>query len=156
MSKTMSKPTTKSTSQATESKAPGKTTSGTKGGTMKVAQQLVDLCRKGKTMEAVNSLYGPRVVSVEAEASPAIPQRVEGLDAVRGKNEWWDKNHTVHGVEVEGPWPHGDRFIARFKWDVTGKAGPMAGQRMKLDETALYTVQDGKIVHEEFFYDMGG
>jgi len=30
----------------------------------------------------------------------------------------------------------------------------MAGQRMKMDEVALYTVKDGKIVHEEFFYDM--
>lgn len=152
MSKTMSKPPSKATeSKAMESKVKGRTASGTMG----VAQQLVDLCRKGKTMEAVNSLYSPRVVSVEAEGSPAIPRRVEGLDAVRGKNEWWDQNHTVHGVEVEGPWPHGDRFIARFKWDVTSKAGPMAGQRMKLDETALYTVQDGKIVQEEFFYNMG-
>jgi len=26
----------------------------------------------------------------------------------------------------------------------------MAGQRMKMDEVALYTVKDGKIVHEEF------
>ena len=32
----------------------------------------------------------------------------------------------------------------------------MAGKRMTLDESALYTVKDGKIVKEEFFYDMGG
>ena len=31
----------------------------------------------------------------------------------------------------------------------------MAGQRMMLDETALYTVADGKVVQEEFFYSMG-
>ncbi len=31
----------------------------------------------------------------------------------------------------------------------------MAGKRMNLDEAALYTVKDGKIVQEEFFYDMG-
>ena len=39
--------------------------------------------------------------------------------------------------------------------EVTAKAGPMAGKRMKLDEAALYTVKDGKVVKEEFFYDMG-
>lgn len=32
----------------------------------------------------------------------------------------------------------------------------MAGQRMQMQEAALYTVTDGKIVHEQFFYDMGG
>ena len=32
----------------------------------------------------------------------------------------------------------------------------MAGKRMTLDEAALYTVKDGKVVHEEFFYHMGG
>jgi len=35
------------------------------------------------------------------------------------------------------------------------KAGQMAGKRMTIDEAALYTVKDGKIVHEEFFYHMG-
>jgi ketosteroid isomerase-like protein len=32
----------------------------------------------------------------------------------------------------------------------------MAGKRMTLDEVGLYTVKDGKVVQEEFFYDMGG
>lgn len=31
----------------------------------------------------------------------------------------------------------------------------MKGKRMKLHEVAVYTVKDGKIVREEFFYDMG-
>jgi hypothetical protein len=31
----------------------------------------------------------------------------------------------------------------------------MAGRRTKLEEVALYTVKDGKIVREEFFYSMG-
>lgn len=56
---------------------------------------------------------------------------------------------------MEGPYPHGDRFIAHFKMEVTAKNGPMAGKRMVMDEAALYTVKDGKIIHEEFFYAMG-
>ena len=31
----------------------------------------------------------------------------------------------------------------------------MQGRRMKMEEAALYTVKDGKIVEEEFFYHMG-
>jgi len=30
----------------------------------------------------------------------------------------------------------------------------MAGKRFTMDEAGLYTVKDGKIVHEEFFYHM--
>jgi ketosteroid isomerase-like protein len=122
---------------------------------MRVGAELVDLCRQGRAVDAIETLYSPRVVSIEAAATPAMPERVEGLPAVRGKTEWWERNHEVHRTEVEGPWPHGDRFIVRFKFDVTAKDGPMAGQRMELDETGLYTVADGKIVHEEFFYNMG-
>jgi SnoaL-like domain len=123
--------------------------------TMRVGAELVDLCRQGQMMRAIDTLYDPEVVSIEAMASPSVPARLEGLDAVRGKSQWWESNHDIHGVAVEGPWPHGDRFIVRFKLDVTPKSGPMAGQRMELDETGLYTVVDGKVVQEEFFYDMG-
>ena len=122
--------------------------------TLEVGKKLVELCRKGKHMEAINTLYGPKIVSIEAQSSPAMPARMEGIDAIRGKAEWWEKNHEVHSGNAEGPWPHGDRFIVHFTYDVTAKAGPMAGKRMKLDEAALYTVKDGKVVHEEFFYAM--
>ena len=124
--------------------------------TMEVGKRLVELCRAGKATEAMNTLYSPNIVSIEAQSMPAMPQRMEGLAAVRGKAEWWEKNHDVHRGDADGPWPHGDRFIVHFNYDVTAKAGPMAGQRMTLDEAALYTVKDGKIVQEEFFYHMGG
>jgi ketosteroid isomerase-like protein len=122
--------------------------------TMRVGKELVDLCRQGKLTEAIETLYDDDIVSIEALAQPEMPARIEGLDAVRGKTEWWSQNHEVHSANVDGPWPHGDRFIVHFNFDVTPKTGPMAGQRMKMDETALYTVADGKIVQEEFFYNM--
>lgn len=123
--------------------------------TMEVGKRLVDLCKQGKFKEAMDELYGSEIVSVEAGAPPGQSPRMEGIAAVRGKADWWEKNHEVHSAKVEGPWPHGDRFIARFILDVTAKGGPMAGKRMNMDETALYTVKNGKVVHEEFFYHMG-
>ncbi len=123
--------------------------------TMEVGKKLVELCRQGKHLDVIKTLYSPKIVSIEAQSSPAMPARMEGIDAVRGKAEWWEKNHEVHSGQAEGPWPQGDRFIVRFKFDVTAKTGPMAGKRMNLDEAALYTVKDGKIVQEEFFYHMG-
>jgi ketosteroid isomerase-like protein len=123
--------------------------------TLEIGKKLVDLCKQGKAMEAITTLYSPNIVSIEAVSSPAMPARMEGLAAVKGKAEWWEKNHEVHKAEAEGPWPHGDKFIVRFKYEVTAKAGPMAGKRMVMDEAALYTVKDGKISQEEFFYHMG-
>jgi hypothetical protein len=124
--------------------------------TMEVGKKLVELCKQGKVMEAMTTLYSPNIVSVEAMAGPSMPQKLEGIAAVKGKGEWWEKHHEIHKAEVAGPWPHGDRFIVRFTYEVTPKAPlPMAGKRMTMDEAALYTVKDGKITHEEFFYTMG-
>ena len=75
-----------------------------------------------------------------------------GLAAIRAKGEWWASNHEVHSMVVAGPWPFDDRFIVGFKFDATVKA---TGRRMEMGEMALYTVKGGKIVREEFFYNVG-
>ena len=121
--------------------------------TMEIAQKLVGLCRQGKNMEALDTLFAADVVSVEVCEMPGTPSReTKGLAAVKGKGEWWVANHEIHAANVSGPWPHDDRFIVGFQYDVTHKP---SGQRIKMDEAALYTVRDGKIVREAFFYDMG-
>ena len=123
--------------------------------TMTVGKKLVDLCRENKFMEAVETLYSPDIVSIEPMGNETMPARMEGIGAIKGKTKWWEDNHEVHKTEAEGPYPHGDRFAVHFKMDITAKSGPMAGKRFTMNETALYTVKDGKIAHEEFFYSMG-
>ena len=124
---------------------------------LEVGKKLAELCRQNKWMEAVDSLYSPDIVSIEAQPLTQMPQRTEGITKVREKTVWWEQNHEVHSAEVGGPWPHGDRFIVTMKIDVTSKTGPMAGKRATFDEACLYTVKNGKIVQEEFFFPpMGG
>jgi ketosteroid isomerase-like protein len=118
--------------------------------TMEIAKKLVELCRQGKNMEVLDTLFADDVVSVEAVAMPEIPQELKGLEAVKKKGEWWLANHEIHSASVTGPWPHGDRFIVGFQYDVTNKP---SGMRMQMEEAALYTIRDGKIVREEFFYE---
>jgi SnoaL-like domain len=123
---------------------------------LEVGQTLVALCKEGKFEEAIESLYAANVVSIEPKGNEKMPARMQGIEAVRAKTKWWNENHTVHGCVVEGPYPHGDRFIVHFKIDVTPKSPlPMAGKRITLDETGLYAVKDGKVAQEEFFYHMG-
>jgi ketosteroid isomerase-like protein len=123
--------------------------------TFEIGKKVVDLCSQGKDLEVIETLDAPNVVSVEAVADPRFPQRIEGLDAVKRKFQWWTQNNDLHSAQVTGPFPHGDRFIVFFKYDITPKDGPMKGKRMQMDEAALYTVTNGKIVKEEFFYQVG-
>lgn len=120
--------------------------------TMEMARKMVDLCRQGKNLEALDTLFADEMVSIEACEMPGAPAReIKGRAAVRAKGEWWVANHEIHSATVGGPWPHDDRFIVIFSYDVTHQP---SGQRMQMEEAALYTVSDGKIVREEFFYHM--
>lgn len=120
-----------------------------------IGKKLVALCKEGKNSECVDTFYADGVVSIEAAEPQQGGERItKGIEAVRGKGQWWEDNHEVHESNVEGPWPHGDdKFAVRFGFDVTHKP---SGMRMKMDEIAVFTVDNGKIVKEEFFYSMGG
>lgn len=124
--------------------------------TQEIANQLVALCRAGRNIEAVDTLLSADVQSIEAMGDETMPAVMNGRDAIRGKNQWWFDNHKIHSAKTKGPYPNGDRFAVIFDFDVTPAAGPMAGKRMRMEEVAVYTVTDGKIVREEFFYDMSG
>jgi hypothetical protein len=119
--------------------------------TQEVANRLVTLCSEGKFDEATAELYSPDIVSVEAGAPPGQSRESKGLAAVKAKGEWWVANHDVHSVKVEGPLVTPSHFAVTFKLDVTFKP---QSKRFTLEEIALYKVADGKIVYEEFFYNM--
>src|ERR1700735_2788781 len=104
-----------------------------------IAHDLVALCREGKFAESGEKYWADDVVSVEAMGPEA---ESHGKAAARGKGEWWAGAHEVHGITVEGPYVNGDDFTVRFKMDITVKE---SGQRMTMDEIALYRLKDGKI-----------
>ena len=121
---------------------------------IEIGNQLVQFCKEGKNLESINTLYSENIVSVEAVEPQQGGDRVtKGLEGVRGKNQWWSENHEIHSASVEGPWPHGnEKFAVRFQYDITNKP---SGMRMQMDEIAVFTVEGGKVVREEFFYNMG-
>ncbi|MFM9978222.1 MAG: SnoaL-like domain-containing protein [Sphingomonadaceae bacterium] len=116
-----------------------------------IAHDFAALCKEGKFDEAGEKYWSPDIVSVEAGGAEGMDPVSRGIDAVRDKGAWWYENHEIHSAEVSGPNINGDQFVLRFKMDVTNRP---SGQRMQMDEDALYTVKDGKIVEERFFYTM--
>lgn len=119
--------------------------------TQEIADTLVKLCSEGKYVEAMKSLYSPDIVSMEAGAPPGMSRESKGIAAVMAKAEWWGANHEVHSETVEGPLVAGSHFAVVFKMDVTFKP---QSKRFQMEEIAVYRVDGGKIVYEEFFYKM--
>ncbi|HKC79917.1 MAG TPA: nuclear transport factor 2 family protein, partial [Gemmatimonadaceae bacterium] len=96
-----------------------------------------------------NTLYSPDIVSIESMGNEQMPREMKGIDAIRGKNQWWGENNEVHSATVDGPFLGEDKFAVYYNYDVTFKP---TGQRTPMEEMALYTVKDGKVVREQFFY----
>ena len=120
--------------------------------TTDIATDLVALCREGKNLEAIAKYYSGDIVSVESASAPGMPAEMKGIDAIRGKSEWWMENHEVHSGLANGPYVGDNQFAVEFIYDVTFKP---TGKRMQMHEMGLYTVANGKIVHEHFFYKTG-
>lgn len=72
-----------------------------------------------------------------------------GGNAVEAKNQWWIADHVVHGARAEGPFVGSTGFAVRFTMDVETKS---TGTRETMNEVGVYTVQNGKIIREEFMY----
>jgi ketosteroid isomerase-like protein len=121
--------------------------------TNEIGKRYVALCKEGKSAVCLDELYAGDAVSVEAAAMPGMDRTSKGLDAIRAKSKWWTENHIVHSAEVTGPFPHDDRFAVRFAYEVTNKP---SGKRFAMDEIGLFTIENGKITREEFFYPTGG
>ena len=124
-------------------------TTATATSTESVARELVELCRTGRNMDALEKLYSADIVSIEAGDFEGMPARMTGLEAIRQKNEWWYNSFTVNSSSADGPYLHGDQFAVKFTFDTTNKK---TGDRAEGSEVALYTVKEGKIVEERFFY----
>jgi hypothetical protein len=120
--------------------------------TLEIGKKYVALVKEGRREECLSTLFSPNPVSVEATAFPGRERIVSGLDALRAKSKFFLDNNEIHSLELFGPYPNEDRFAVRFLLDVTFKP---TGQRRTVDEVGLFTLVDGKIAREEFFYPVG-
>src|SRR5262249_1460842 len=114
-----------------------------------VADRFIELCSQGKNFDVMHTLYAPDIVSVEADG-----QETAGKTPVIQKSERWQAVNTVHQETVHGPFFHGangsgGQFAVHFVFEVTPKA---TGKPVSLEEVAVYTVTNGLISREQFYY----
>jgi len=116
-----------------------------------VAHRLVELCRTGQYDQAHQELYAQDAVSIEGDGQNG-ESIARGMDAIREKGKQWADNLVeVHGGSVSDPVIADGWFSVAMGLDATYK--DMG--RVAMKEIAVYQVRDGKITHEQFFYNAG-
>lgn len=117
-----------------------------------IATGIATLCREASFLDAVERYYSPSIVSIEA-VDFGLGREQRGIEAIRHKHAFWEQHNETHSVSVRGPYlgtgPAANQFALHFLFDITRKATAV---RAPLSEVAVYTVVNGKIAHEEFFY----
>ena len=117
--------------------------------TQQVANKLVEMCRKGENMQAVDELYADNCVSKEMSGIP--DEIANGKEAIIKKGqEWFGSVEEFHSSTVSDPQVAGNHFACTMKMDITFKERG----RVQMEEVCVYEVADGKIVNEQFFYSI--
>jgi hypothetical protein len=118
--------------------------------TQEIADRLVQLCREGKSIQAINELYADNVISKEPKG--ASVEVTEGKEAVKNMTHQWEESvEEIHSAFVSDPIVATDYFSVVMDIDATYKANG----RMRLSEICVYEVKEGKIIYDEFFYRIG-
>lgn len=117
---------------------------------VKLGREFVRAMRDRRGISHVDEIYDENAESVEAVVPPGRDVRIaKGRGAIKAKRGDWVATHDIKKLDVDGPYVHPpNRFGVRFEAKVTQKA---TGQQMTLCEIAIYTVEGGNIVREEFF-----
>jgi ketosteroid isomerase-like protein len=118
--------------------------------TAEVAARFNELAKEGNWDKIQDELFADNAVSIEPPGSPGL-QSAEGLAAIKEKgkkfNEMVEQMHDGYSTD---PVVAGNFFSVAMGMDVTMKGMG----RIRMDEIALYEVKDGKIVKEQFFYNV--
>jgi len=115
--------------------------------TTQVANKLVQLCREGKNIEAINELYADNILILEPKGAQA--ERVEGkAAALKGFEQWSANVEEFHSSKISEPIVADNFFSCSMEMDITLKGMG----RISMNEICVYEVQEGKVVFAQFFF----
>jgi ketosteroid isomerase-like protein len=101
----------------------------------------------GKALEAFEKYYAEDIVMEEPGVEPH-----RGKDVNRKREqEFFNSVEEFHGAELIATAVEGDTSFSQWKWDVT-----LRGMgRILLEQVAVRTWRDDRVVYERFYYNKG-
>jgi len=106
-----------------------------------IGESLVALFNAGKSDEAESTWYHRKIESIEGDGSV-----FEGWKGVQEKGKWWKENFTVLSMTASGPYVCSTGFTVVYN----GRVRMPDGSEVNAHECGVYTVEDGRIVREQF------
>lgn len=116
-----------------------------------IAEACVRYWRQSNWLEPVRRFYATEAVSIEPTPWRSIPSEVVGREAILKKYDWVGGVLIHHSTHVDGPYFGANgQFSVRLEIDCTAT---IDGRRRVLGEIGLFSVRDGQVVREEYFYE---
>ena len=116
--------------------------------TQEVANRYMELEKQGKYDQIQDELYSADCESIEPPHAQGL-KSVKGIEAIKEKGrQFGEAIEEMHGGYCSEPVVAGNHFSVAMGMDVTFKGQP----RMNMDEVAVFKVENGKIVSEQFFF----
>jgi len=112
-----------------------------------IANKLVGLLREGQFEAVYDGLFHPDAEHIEPQSEHFA--HVKGVTAIKAKDAAMGEH--LAGIESMKV---GDAIVASKHIALPYKLTALLkdGNKMAMDEIILYTIADGKIIKEEFFY----
>lgn len=128
------------------SNAPTNTTTGTGASPAQIGAEVAAMLRSGTKDPLIWDKWWDtdRIISIEGDGSTWT-----GRKGLEEKAAGWEAENEIIGFEVKGPFVGASGFALHFSINIKSKS---TGEEMSMDEVAVYTVENGKVVREEFMY----
>ena len=116
-----------------------------------VARDFTDMLRQGQFVAARERYWAADVRIIEPHDLPGgIAAEKSGIEAARAKTARWLGSRHIHDLSIDGPFVTGNQFALVLDMMIAGQTG---GAGQPFTEIAIFTVRDGRISEERYFYD---
>ncbi len=117
--------------------------------TQEIAEKMIAYNNEGKFPQVFTDLFADDFISIEM---PGMPNEVaKGIEEVTKKGEWFFEQVELLDVKISEPLVADNWFTVKYDMHTKDKK---TGEEKHESELGVYHVKNGKIVSEQFFYDM--
>ena len=107
-------------------------------------QAVIDGILSGKILETFDAYYADDVVMSENQIEERVGKAVNREYEIK----FLDNVLEFHGAQIGRVIVDGDHAAAEWSFDITFKDG----NRVKMQQVAVQTWKDGKIIREDFYH----